>query len=64
MPSAQGPERAEFSLGVMNTTQISGLAATGLQEMRPVGRSLLRAGDALTGINRADSASVKSLERL
>ncbi|HQX25853.1 MAG TPA: hypothetical protein PLE37_12815 [Pseudomonadota bacterium] len=32
---AQGPERAEYSLGVMNATWISGLAAAGLQKMRP-----------------------------
>jgi hypothetical protein len=32
---AQGPERAEFSIGVMNATWISGLAAAGLQKMRP-----------------------------
>jgi hypothetical protein len=34
---AQEPERAEFSLGVMNATRISGLAAAGLQKMRPAG---------------------------
>ncbi len=55
---AQGPERAEFSLGVMNATRISGLAAAGL------GARWRGLGDALTGINRADTASVKSLERL
>jgi len=32
---AQGPERAECSLGVMNATWTSGLAAAGLQKMRP-----------------------------
>ena len=32
---AQGPDRAEFSPGLMNATRISGLAAAGLQEMRP-----------------------------
>jgi hypothetical protein len=32
---AQEPERAEFPLGVMNATWISGLAAAGLQKMRP-----------------------------
>jgi hypothetical protein len=32
---AQGPERAELEFGVINATQISGLAAAGLQEMRP-----------------------------
>ncbi|MCC6472177.1 MAG: hypothetical protein IT514_00385 [Burkholderiales bacterium] len=32
---AQGPLRADFSLGVMNATPISGLAAAGLQKMRP-----------------------------
>jgi hypothetical protein len=32
---AQEPERADPSLGKMNATQISGLAAAGLQEMRP-----------------------------
>ena len=32
---AQGPERANLSLGVMNATWISGLAAAGLQKMRP-----------------------------
>lgn len=32
---AQGPERAEFSLGVMNATCIYGLAAAGLQKMKP-----------------------------
>jgi hypothetical protein len=32
---AQEPERAVFSLGVMNATSISGLAAAGLQKMRP-----------------------------
>jgi hypothetical protein len=33
--SAQGPKRAELSLGVRNATQISSLAAAGLQKMRP-----------------------------
>ena len=32
---AQGPERAELEFGVMNATWISGLAAAGLQKMRP-----------------------------
>jgi hypothetical protein len=32
---AQGPKRAERSLGVRNATRISGLAAAGSQEMRP-----------------------------
>jgi hypothetical protein len=32
---AQGPLRADLALGVMNATWISGLAAAGLQEMRP-----------------------------
>jgi hypothetical protein len=32
---AHGPWRAELSLGVMNATWISGLAAAGLQKMRP-----------------------------
>ena len=32
---AQGPERAELEFGVMNATQISGLAAAGFQKMWP-----------------------------
>jgi len=32
---AQGPERAELEFGVMSATWISGLAAAGLQKMRP-----------------------------
>ncbi|MFN7347105.1 MAG: hypothetical protein ACK5V2_07735 [Pseudomonadota bacterium] len=32
---AQRPVRADLSLGVMNATRISGLAAAGLQKMRP-----------------------------
>jgi hypothetical protein len=31
----QGPWRADLSLDVMTATQISGLAAAGLQKMRP-----------------------------
>ena len=62
---AQGPDRAEFSLGLMNATRISGLAAAGLQKMRPAWSPAgAGKGDAVTGINRADPASVKSLERL
>lgn len=55
---AQGPERAELEFGVMNATYISGLAAAGL------GARGCELGDALTGINRADSASVKSFGQL
>jgi hypothetical protein len=46
-------------------TKISSLAAAGLQEMRPdEGARVNELGDVLTGINRADSASVKSVEKI
>ena len=38
-------------------TSISGLAATGFQEIRPASGALSSQGDAFTGINRADTAS-------
>jgi hypothetical protein len=43
--------------GVMNATWISSLAATGPQEMRPAW-SPAGMGGSMTGINRADSATV------
>ena len=42
-------------------TIITSLAATGSQGICPVSGTLASKGDALTGINRADSASVKIL---
>ena len=48
--------------GEKRLTKISSLAAAGLQEMRPdEGARVNELGDVLTGINRADSASVKSV---
>jgi len=63
---AQGPERADLSLGVIDERNV---------DLRPRGRRLAEdeaglgarccgLGDALTGINRADSGSVKSLQQL
>jgi hypothetical protein len=42
-------------------TKITSLAATGSQGIYPVSGALASKGDALTGINRAGSASVKIL---